>query len=83
MVKTEINPLIMVIVGVVLVGLVVFIGFRAAQPPQPPVGSYKPGVPPWLDPDNPDHGKIQAPPVARPDARDFAGTGTTAAASHP
>lgn len=74
MAKEEVNPLVLVAIAVVVIGLVVFFGFRATQPPSPPAGSYKPGVPPWLDPSNPQHGKIKPPPGTRVDASPPAAT---------
>ncbi len=66
--QKEINPVVSVLVGVVVLGLMVFFGFRAVQPASPPPGSYTPGVPAWLDPKNPNYGTIKAPPAQRPPA---------------
>jgi len=60
--KMEINPVVGAIVGVIVIGLIVFFGFRAVQPQRPPAGSYTPGVPPWMDPKNPNHGTVKPPP---------------------
>lgn len=81
--KFEVNPVIGVIVGVIVLGLIVFFGFRAVQPAQPPAGSYTPGVPPWLDPKNPNHGHIQPPPGARTGAPNAAPGSAAPAASSP
>jgi hypothetical protein len=81
MAKTEINPVVAIVAAIVLIGLVVFIGFRAAQPTAAPSGPYQPGVPPWLDKSNPDYAKSQA--AGRPIAPGNGAAATGAAASHP
>ena len=55
--QKQVNPLVAIAVVVVAIIGVVYGGFRAAQPPQPPAGSYTPGVPPWLDKNSPGYGK--------------------------
>jgi len=81
--KTEINPFVAVVVGIVLIGLVVFFGFRSAQPTTAPSGPYQPGLPPWLDKSNPDYGKIQAPPIRAGAPGNGPAAGTATAPSHP
>jgi hypothetical protein len=55
--QKEVSPVIIIAALVVLVAGLAYFGYRAAQPPTPKVGSYTPGVPPWLDKKSPDYGK--------------------------
>jgi hypothetical protein len=61
--KTEINPVVAIVAGVLILAVIVFFGYRATQPPTPARGSYTPGVPPWLDKNNPNKGSNHMPPV--------------------
>ena len=44
----EINPIIGIAVAVIVVGITIFFGYRALQPPAPSGAGYEPGVPPWM-----------------------------------
>lgn len=47
--KQEINPIFLIIAGVLALGVIIFIFAKATSPPTPPPGSYTPGVPPWME----------------------------------
>jgi hypothetical protein len=47
--KQEINPIFLIVGGVLALGVVILIFYRASSPPTPPPGSYTPGVPPWME----------------------------------
>ncbi len=61
----EINPVVAVVAGVVVLGLAAFFGFRAVQAPAPPPGSYTPGVPPWMDKSHTSNAPVRMPPNSR------------------
>lgn len=58
----EINPVVAIAAGAVVLGLALFFGFRAVQPPTPPPGSYTPGVPPWMEKNRSSQSSVKAPP---------------------
>ena len=49
MTNREINPTVLIIAGVVMLGVILFLFFRASSPATPRAGSYTPGVPPWME----------------------------------
>jgi hypothetical protein len=49
----EINPIFLIVGAALVLGVVIFIFYRASSPPTPPPGSYTPGIPPWMDKNRP------------------------------
>ncbi|MEO7718381.1 MAG: hypothetical protein ABIY70_19440 [Capsulimonas sp.] len=64
MAKKEINPLFVIGAIVMVIGFVGYIGWKAVSPPQPPAGSYTPGVPPWMDKNSASYNKPPGAPAA-------------------
>ncbi len=53
MTKQEVNPIFLILAIVVVIGVILFVFYRAASPAAPPAGSYTPGVPPWMEKNRP------------------------------
>ncbi len=49
MIKKDVNPVILILLGVAAVGVLIFFFNKSMSPPEPPAGSYTPGVPPWME----------------------------------
>jgi len=61
-VKKEVNPILIGVILVLVVGALAYFGWKAMSPPEPPAGSYTPGLPPWMDPKSPEYKKGQGGP---------------------
>lgn len=55
--KKEVNPILIGVILVLFVGALAYFGWKSMLPPEPPAGSYTPGLPPWKDPLNPEYKK--------------------------